>query len=894
MAQPARLGQASALTLSWATEPDELEDDENTALQLELPSQSRLTNCLSSAIEVTLPASITPDHSLLDYRWLALILAAVAFVDFGSNIGSCCLFTGTFEPAWALALLLVLEAAQLFDEPVYSVSRLLHRLRRWRELKLSDNTLPPECTLTESGWASDVLDVGRWCFNDNYVPWVTDIYFSYNVYPDIFPLFQLWTDVGPHYVSSMVATEVFWYRTERIKSLIGLHVGHVIARDGPFTDELLTQNFASFIQGTAWTSPDVAIFSLQPSSRLLHFRMQMAGLDSNADTEFNFFREHCIQLVHSDAYPQAAKLGRRADSSGVFFMQLARLAQLYLPGRYREKLPRAMFQSVNDALTDRKHRLDALLEAQPRLSLTQIVDSLIKAKKETEDSGGSSANEVLGATTDASVASMLGASPGAGAVSTRSNALALGRPEWLSMEPKLTTLLEQQPPPSNRILATAARSNCLVLQQVLFNVGGRANIHKLCRAVHAHRVHLPHYAGQALLQGMDLSTFTDTVVQRLRAMQMPAAQVEHIVSLQILEADFIHNGKYLVAAIKNDAVVVTGNWEAEFWKPDELRASGVYGSRVLFAFGFDERSDEGFSLERFCDFIATQIEEYTPALCLDGPALNVFKGKTLTCYRDCIRFGQRAAQQILLDFPDGKALGPLIPVTDCPDMLLYKSYLKTLNTSLDFRAMSGAGGSSLQIGPPSVLSPTKTPASTGALFTSTTESMPGSAAFHITYSSTRATIYRGKEGYSVQKLSSRFPGLCHAALLSLSGNPVALCDCSFKAGHGPLGSAAHALPSNYRKLVAECWVHTYIAPRNSVQDKEDGAGTPDGERDTEGRAGASGAAEEGVTSPGRGGGRALGSGRSRGRGKGKGKGGHSKGGKGKGKGKGKWTHYSPY
>ena len=51
MAQPARLGQASALTLSWATEPDELEDGEDAALQLELPSQSRLTSCLSSAIE---------------------------------------------------------------------------------------------------------------------------------------------------------------------------------------------------------------------------------------------------------------------------------------------------------------------------------------------------------------------------------------------------------------------------------------------------------------------------------------------------------------------------------------------------------------------------------------------------------------------------------------------------------------------------------------------------------------------------------------------------------------------------------------------------------------------------------------------------------------------------
>jgi hypothetical protein len=57
MAQPARLGQATALTLSWATDPDELEDDENVSLQLEFPRQSRLANCLSSATVIKVTSS---------------------------------------------------------------------------------------------------------------------------------------------------------------------------------------------------------------------------------------------------------------------------------------------------------------------------------------------------------------------------------------------------------------------------------------------------------------------------------------------------------------------------------------------------------------------------------------------------------------------------------------------------------------------------------------------------------------------------------------------------------------------------------------------------------------------------------------------------------------------
>jgi hypothetical protein len=355
-----------------------------------------------------------------------------------------------------------------------------------------------------------------------------------------------------------------------------------------------------------------------------------------------------------------------------------------------------------------------------------------------------------------------------------------------------------------------------------------------------------------------------------------------------VEADFIHYGKYIVAATKSDTVVSVGDWEAEFWKPDELRSSGVFGSRVLLALGFDERSSEGLSLERFCDFIATQIEEYSPALCLEEQAWNVFKGKTLTCYRDCIGFGQRAAQQLLLDFPDGAALGALIPVSDCPDMLLYKSYLKTLNTTLDYRAMSGAGGSRLQIGPPSVLSPSKALAKAGALFISNSHTAPGSAAIHISYSSTGATIYRGKEGYSVSKLASRFPGLCHAALLSTTGNPVALCDCTYKTGHGPLGLAAHALPSNYRQGVADCWVHTYVAPRSFDKGAMDT--TPDAEGAASGPELGADNAAEGATTPGRGGGRGRGGKGSRGKGKGKGKGGRPRGGKGKGKG----VRYGPY
>lgn len=178
MAHNPRQALAAPLTITWLTEPDQIDDDENSTLTVELPKRSRLVKCISEAKEIDLPVSSTPDHCLLDYRWVALIVASVALLDFESLIGSCHIFNGTFELGWTLALLIVLEKELLFDDPVFSLARLLQRLRRWRELKLSDNSLPDECILRESGWSSDSLMVGTWCFDDDYIPWVTDVTFS--------------------------------------------------------------------------------------------------------------------------------------------------------------------------------------------------------------------------------------------------------------------------------------------------------------------------------------------------------------------------------------------------------------------------------------------------------------------------------------------------------------------------------------------------------------------------------------------------------------------------------------------------------------------------------------------------------------------------------------------
>jgi hypothetical protein len=276
MAHNPRQALAAPLTITWLTEPDQIDDDENSTLTVELPKRSRLVQCISEAKEIDLPVSSTPDHCLLDYRWVALIVASVALLDFESLIGSCHIFNSTFELGWTLALLIVLEKELLFDDPVFSLARLLQRLRRWRELKLSDNSLPDECILRESGWSSDSLMVGTWCFDDDYIPWVTDVTFSTLGNPDIYPLMELWLDIGPHFVSAQVATESFWYRTERIRGFVARFFGHDVDHDGPFTNELLLEGLNTFSKGTAWTSHDIAIFSLPPSTRLLQFRMQMA------------------------------------------------------------------------------------------------------------------------------------------------------------------------------------------------------------------------------------------------------------------------------------------------------------------------------------------------------------------------------------------------------------------------------------------------------------------------------------------------------------------------------------------------------------------------------------------------------------------------------------------
>ena len=818
-------------------------------------------------------------HTVLDapaeisfcYSWFLLIVGASCMFsgDVALRSSQVSILSFLVMPSFIGALLAHLLDQRLFDCPCSSFSGFLHSLREWRARQVA---MPGMCILTASD-ISDALIAGapsHFSFDEEYQPFPflleLGCYIRFSLDP--LPLVTFLHDLGARWVAGQVATEAFWARCERLKRAI-------MSFDGTCSElnllplEIIQDCFGAFCVQTQWSSLQM-VFLSAPTPQLTNLRVQMGGVNRSQFTAGTFYRSFGLSLVYPFVHLQL--LAKRAVSSVDFCADVSKLASAYgIVHPSMSEDPFEVLVRVEAALDQRQGRLSSLCSDQSK-TMAQITSELAESRLYGEGTSTADTTPTSGSFgadgTSASAALM--ASLGGGVATPISLTNAKNSMEFTSAELLLTPLMQLASPSSKDILFYAFSSKCLLLLQVLYNIGNRSSVHPVCRFVYSHRAAMALYFGQSMLLGFDVSLKPVGAQARLTSLCAPTLLLEQLMLLQLQKLDFINFGRYHILATETDGELRVGDWETLFFDTTELRISAGFGSKIFSAAGWDEDTNvtnSGLTYHALVSFFAGSIESNLPLVACKPEALVNFKRKTLEAYMRTMEAASGDARIKLLNNPDAQAFGRLVPSVS-EHLEVYRAYLRTLSDGADFLAAFRTASERHLVGPS--LHVPLAPNGPSELYMSSEPGLVGSHSHLI--SGDRNVLYRGLEGYSKSKLSEAFPGLCHGALLSKLGNPIATCHLAHHPDHGQLGVGAHALPSGFRKKVRRCWVRTWADYEGEPRAKGGGAEGDLTALDDSADASPSGQ-PSGRTPNGKGRGQSI----RHGKGKGKGKGGRARG-----------------
>ena len=653
---------AATLYNGLDTAPGMLADAVNTQLNASFVAGTNLANHLVAHARGVVPAGL-PNAIHVPYRFILLILGAVARVDGSAILAAVNPFRGTWLDAWVEAAVQKLDTLGAFANPYSSLEAMIEGCIHYA---LAQAVYPAEFIFTAADYPINLNWVpGHFGALANQI-WTCGLrfdLFAADASSSLRELFTFAYEAAPFYVRSQVIAPGGSF-VRMSKAYLGQMEKHAGLPPGDMDSALALETIADFSVSVAlpkelWVVPH----GLSQSLRLFNQRCALAdagtSAGSSAAAEEAILRQNSLQLMWR--LDKAVILLGGVGSSAEAFAYLERIYHA-LPSDRRPSGAKPLFRitTANAALNADKVAAE--------VARTANVESRVKAIEDF--------TREVHAGIDAARRS-LGSSSGDGAASTPLDA-SIVHAGGLPPAPSTEAALGKFAPLRVKIEAALIKGDyslawaCVAMGlqlaplQILFNVSKIHASDPTFKALQNQRGELPEYLGAELIASFRKENprmITPDNSMLLDGFQLNGPAFKLLIQLKLGELNIydtvvqeIHDllGSY--------SHVPRTNWHLTIVDSDKMRQMGKGGHRLLRAVGFldeptqtaDQLTYEGFVNELIVALSqGGMIQE-------EGERLAHYE-QIIACYLEVLTHcGQRAAS-LLRANPDGEPLGYFIP-----------------------------------------------------------------------------------------------------------------------------------------------------------------------------------------------------------------------------------------